>query len=287
MKKKLPSLAVVIPCYNEEATIRQCLGAVLEQSYAPAEIIVVDNNSTDDTVAIVKRLQQTHPVIRLLHEPRQGVQFARNTGLDATDAEIIARIDADSRPQPGWAQAVAEYYRDDEHAQIGSASGTTRYYDLPFQKITGFFTDLFTHRANQRFADEHAVHGANMTLRRSAWRKVRGEVCMRHGIMEDQDLGYHFKQNAIGMGYIEDALLLASGRRLRMSPLRFWRYNQQWWMTYENHGLRADAWRIRVTVWAANAGQAIVWFGLLFHDPVANKFRLLQPFKKRDERVIP
>lgn len=284
---RILNISVVIPAYNEADTIASCLTALVSQIKPGDEVIVVDNNSSDATAEIVRRYSEKQASVRLISEPQQGVQFARNRGFDEAKGDIFGRIDADTIVSAGWIEAVRAYYSLPENEKIGVASGRTGYYDLPFQGMTEFFTDMFTHGANQKLAGTHSIHGANMSLRRSTWEAIRSEVCMNFGIMEDQDLGYHVTQAGYLTGYIPTARVRASGRRMRMSPLRFWKYNRQWWMTYHNHGLYKDARKIRMTVWAANTLQAVIWVGLLFHNPRTNKFGLVRTSDKQEERAIP
>ena len=281
------TLCVVIPCYNEEGGIAACLDALLVQQDALHEIIAVDNNSTDKTASIVRSYSERYPKIRLVTEPQQGVQFARSRGFDEATGTIIGRIDADTIVDPDWAMQVLQYYAEPENANVGIASGRSWYYDLPFRAMTEYFADLFTQRANQKMAKAHSVYGSNMTLRRETWQKIRSEVCMRFGIMEDQDLAYHVVRAGFITGAMPSVRAGVSGRRMRMSPLRYWKYNKQWWMTYYNHGLYADARKIRVTVWIANALQALAWVGLLFHNPKTNTFGIVRRSDKQEERAIP
>lgn len=98
-----PRISVIIPVYNGAAIIGPCLEAVLQQ-HVPREayeIIVVDNGSTDTTVAVVRR----YPV-RLATEPCRSSFAARNTGVRLARGEILAFADADCRPTPQWLPAA-------------------------------------------------------------------------------------------------------------------------------------------------------------------------------------
>ncbi len=100
----LPHVSVVVPLYNEERWVDECVPALLAQDY-PAdryEILVVDNNSTDQSAARVGR----YPRVRLLHEPMQGDYAARNRGIEEAKGEIIAFTDSDTAPRPGWLRAI-------------------------------------------------------------------------------------------------------------------------------------------------------------------------------------
>ena len=64
-------VSVVIPVYNEKKRIKKCLDSLLSQSEKPDEIIVVDNNSTDSTVSIVRKYKG----VNLVHEKKQGIHL--------------------------------------------------------------------------------------------------------------------------------------------------------------------------------------------------------------------
>jgi len=84
----------VVPVHNEETFLKPCLDAVLAQDEPVHEIIVVNNDSIDGTAGI---LATYHDRVTVLDEPRQGVQHARTTGLNAATTPLIGRIDADTR----------------------------------------------------------------------------------------------------------------------------------------------------------------------------------------------
>lgn len=281
----LPTLDVVVPCYNEADTIKTCLDALLDQGDSITRIIIVDNNSTDETVKIVQECQKKNPKITIITELKQGVQFARNAGLNAAKSDVIARIDADTIVQPGWSEAIRKFYG--KYQKVGASSGYSWYYDLPAKRITRFFTQMFSHAANQQFGDAHLIYGSNMSIRRSTWLTIRDEACMINGIMEDQDLGYHVTKAGIKTGYIPNAKAKVSGRRMRMSPLRYWTYNKQWWMTYANHGQHVQAMKIRMIVWLGNFLQALVWIVFQIYNPKTNRYSISYLFERRDERRIP
>lgn len=280
-------VSVVIPTYNEEDTIEECLKALVAQERPLDEIIVVDNNSTDRTVEIVEEFCKKNSYIKLLTEQQQGVQFARSRGFNNATGNIIARIDADTIVDPGWVTAIEEYYSKPEHAKVGVANGRSWYYDLPFPALSEYVADLLTQSTNQRMAKEHSVYGSNMTLRRDAWEKIKDDVCMNFGIMEDQDLGFHVVKAGFITGVIPTARAGVSGRRMRMNPLRFWKYNRQWWMTYYNHGRYSEARKIRLIAWITDVLQAMAWFGLLFHNPKTNRFGFVRSSDRQKERIIP
>jgi glycosyltransferase involved in cell wall biosynthesis len=91
-------ISFVIPCYNEEAHIKDCIRAIRKHVwYIPYEIIVVDNNCTDNTAEIAE-LEGAF----VIKESRKGVVFARQAGYETAKGFLIANIDADSKITDGW-----------------------------------------------------------------------------------------------------------------------------------------------------------------------------------------
>ncbi len=88
-------LSVVLPFYNAEKTLEKAINSVLNQSFINFDFILVNNNSTDNSVEIVKNYVNKDKRIILLHENNQGVTFASNTGMKYASTKYIARTDAD------------------------------------------------------------------------------------------------------------------------------------------------------------------------------------------------
>lgn len=91
MKSKKPLLSVVIPTYNEEKDISDCIQSLLVQTYPRVEIIVVDDGSSDKTREIIKRFKK----VRLIEGEHRGPGFSRNKGARLARGEILVFVDAD------------------------------------------------------------------------------------------------------------------------------------------------------------------------------------------------
>jgi cellulose synthase/poly-beta-1,6-N-acetylglucosamine synthase-like glycosyltransferase len=115
---ELPTVAVIVPVRNGEATIRTCLDALLAQDWPRQvlELIVVDNRSTDATQAVVAQ----YPVRLVEERDVQSSYAARNRGVAESHAELLAFTDADCVPDPGWVRALATAFED--HG-VGLAAG--------------------------------------------------------------------------------------------------------------------------------------------------------------------
>lgn len=94
-----PLVSIVVASYNGERTLRSCLQSLSSLNYAPYEVILVDDGSTDATA----RVASEFPQVRFIrHERNLGLSVARNTGIAAASGEIIAFTDSDCRADEDW-----------------------------------------------------------------------------------------------------------------------------------------------------------------------------------------
>lgn len=88
------NISVIIPTYNRENLIEKCIKSVLEQTYQPTEIIVVDDGSTDKTIDVINKMSS--PIIRvIIGGKNRGAQAARNIGIREAGGDWIAFLDSD------------------------------------------------------------------------------------------------------------------------------------------------------------------------------------------------
>lgn len=176
-------ISVVIPLFNKERTIRRAVESVLSQSVAPAEIIVVDDGSTDGSAAAVENIGS--PSVRLLRQSNAGVSAARNRAAAEATGEFIALLDGDDAWKENYLEEICrliEEYPDcgiyatgfDIIDGMRSVHGNTP----DTEGIIDFFTASLT---------EYVVIPSAATLRRSAFLDAGGfPAGMRMG--EDQYL---------------------------------------------------------------------------------------------------
>src|SRR5688572_1223929 len=103
-----PEVSIVIPTYNRSNLLRDAVNSVLGQkSQTSFEIVVVDNNSKDDTKLVVQSLIQSNPgKVRYVIETKQGNAHARNLGVTNAKGSIIAFIDDDVTVESNWLQVL-------------------------------------------------------------------------------------------------------------------------------------------------------------------------------------
>lgn len=190
-------VSIVIPAYNAEATLGECLDACLRQSHPYTEVIVVDDGSSDATPEIA----QQHPV-RYHRQPNAGPAAARNAGVQLANGDIVAFTDADCVPEPDWiAQLVAGF----DHPKTVAVGGT---YDIR----NG--SSLLARLIHEEIVLRHARFGAevdflgsfNVAYRRDAFEAVGGfDESFRSASGEDNDLAYRLQDYGGVLRFAPDA----------------------------------------------------------------------------------
>lgn len=214
-KESKLKLAFVIPAYNEEALIGDCLTSVVaevERSGADAEIIVVNNASTDRTGEIARSFNG----VKVVDETRKGLVHARAAGLDATTAELVANIDADTIVPAGWIDTVLTEFG--KNPDLVALSGPYIYYDLSLYNralVRMFYYGAYAIYLLNRHVLKvgSMIQGGNFVFKRSAWLEVGGydRTIIFHG--EDTDVARRLSQ----VGPVKWTFRLpmqTSGRRL-------------------------------------------------------------------------
>lgn len=99
-------VSVIIPCFNEEATIRLLLDALYDQTYprGQVEVVIADGRSTDCTVRVIETFQQECPdlPVRVVDNPKRIIPAGVNRAIEAAEGEYIIRMDAHSLPYPDY-----------------------------------------------------------------------------------------------------------------------------------------------------------------------------------------
>jgi len=156
----LPSISVIVPVCNGRQTIVSCLESLLAQEYPQDryEIIIVDNNSSDGTVEIVK----TYPV-QLLVERKQSAHAARNTGIQHAGGELIAFTDADCIAESRWLSELVRPFVEED--TVGVAG---RIAPFPSRSLVAEFLSCTMRHINFDTDEPLAVPTGNVAYRRQA-----------------------------------------------------------------------------------------------------------------------
>ena len=224
-------LSFVIPAHNEENYVGNCIVSIqneLERSSREAEIIVIDNASTDKTAETAKK----HKNVRVISEPTKGLVHARQKGLKEAGGDLLAYLDADCILNDGWIETVfAEF----ENPSIVALSGPRHYYDMP--KFKKFFADNGWWFAPIIYRIVgYMILGGNFVARRDALEKMGGFDTNIKFYGEDTDIARRLSEFG-KVVFRMDFLVQSSGRRLMKEGIfkTYWVYavNFVWQVTFK------------------------------------------------------
>ncbi|KAF2411696.1 hypothetical protein B1729_19040 [Microbacterium sp. B35-04] len=181
-----PRVAVVIPCRNDAAYLDACLTALAAQTHQADVVIVVDNASTDASAAVAR----AHDAV-VVHESSIGIWPAAAHGYDEAlgGADIIARLDADSRPHPDWIARLVRAFVSD--TTLGVLTGGAEFYGgTPLQNYLGEHWYIGGgHYWIKKWLGIPLVFGSNFAMRARVWERVREQVDRDNArIHDDLDL---------------------------------------------------------------------------------------------------
>lgn len=183
MNNKTLTLSIVIPVYNEENYIGQCLKSIADQTIKPDEVIVVDNNSTDGTVQIAKE----YAFVRVLHETHQHQSFAQKKGFDFASGDIFCRIDGDNILPSEWVETIKQEFT--LHPEAIAVTGGPDPYDVVL--VRGSLGIFYTYQFFARLVAGHRMlWGSNFAFRSTAWPAIKSHVALRPDVWEDYDLSF-------------------------------------------------------------------------------------------------
>ena len=95
-----PLISVIVPVYNVEDYLDQCMESIVGQTYPHLEILMVDDGSTDNSGALCDQWAERDQRIRVIHQENGGLSAARNTALDAMSGELVIMVDSDDVLHP-------------------------------------------------------------------------------------------------------------------------------------------------------------------------------------------
>lgn len=162
-----PIISLIICTKNRADQLAECLTHVLNiKSNLPWEVILVDNNSTDNTASIISTFIENFPgIARSVFESRPGNGVGRNTGIVLAKGEILAFTDDDCYVTPDFIDQISDIFSD---ASVGYASGRVLLHDPDDAKITINESSVPDPFPASACLPVGLIQGANMAFRRSA-----------------------------------------------------------------------------------------------------------------------
>jgi glycosyltransferase involved in cell wall biosynthesis len=205
----MPSISVLMPCYNAAETLEDCLESLAAQTHPDFEIVAVDDGSSDATLEILQTRAAAGMPIEVYPRPHGGIISALNHGLAACRGAYVARMDADDRAHPERLEKQAAYL--DSHAEVALVSCQVRAF--PPQNVRGGFrvylewlNGLISHEEILReiFVESPLPHPSVMVRR--DWLQSCGGY-QEHGWPEDYDLWLRMAQAGAVFAKLPEVLL--------------------------------------------------------------------------------
>lgn len=260
-KQKAYALSLIIPAYNEQDYLADCLDSIARQTVRPAEVIVVDNNSTDETLQIAK----SYDFVTVINEKKQHQSYAQYAGFSLAKGDIIGRIDADTVLPETWVEKMLETFEKEPSAIAVTGSGMA--YDIVLKRFGRFIHRSYFRVANM-FAGHVLMWGSNCAFRKSAWDHIKDDMSRRPDIWEDYDLAFCLAKHG-RISLVEGNDVLISYRSAHKPPLQQLKYHIRSIRTFSLHRNRL------VTV-----GFALAWSSILLLGPlVLADYYLLRPVR--------
>lgn len=105
---KEPTITVIVPCHNVAAYLKKCVKSIQTQTYPRLEILLIDDGSTDETLAICNQLANNDNRIRVIHQENKGSSATREIGVKQAKGELITFVDADDWIHPKMYRNMTE-----------------------------------------------------------------------------------------------------------------------------------------------------------------------------------
>lgn len=109
-------ISVVVPVYNAESFLPQCIDSILHQTYKNIEILLIDDGSTDNSGKICDNYSYKYPCCKVFHQSNKGIASARNTGLHYAKGGFIAFVDDDDWLHPQYLEHLYRAIKEGEYA---------------------------------------------------------------------------------------------------------------------------------------------------------------------------
>ncbi len=179
-------VSIVVPTYNAEKTIKDCIESILSIDYKNYEAIFVDDGSTDNTASIIEEYACKSKNIRLIRQKHKGPASARNLGVKMSNGKIIFFTDSDCIVPKNWIQEFLKYFFNNKN--IGAVGGSLKpasvssIYELFDQKRREIL-----YGAEKKFVN--TLPTCNLAVRRDVLSRIGGfDESFKHASAEDYDL---------------------------------------------------------------------------------------------------
>lgn len=233
-------ISVIIPIYNVEAYLEDCIDSIVKQRHKNLEIILIDDGSTDNCSAICDAWAEKDSRIKVIHKVNGGLSDARNAGLEVASGDYIAFVDSDDWILPEMYEKMLFTIKK-EHADICACNIRSCYSDHENEWGCKEYTVGNSEQIlDMLYSDtKYPVSAWNKLYKRECWKELRfpvGKIC------EDAFTTYHLVHNAERIVQIPEAfycyrirpksIMTSNFSIKRMDEEEAWRINYQFVKIY-------------------------------------------------------
>lgn len=182
-----PKITIIVPVYNVEQYLDECVGSIVNQSYRNLEIILVDDGSTDSSADMCDRWADNDSRILTIHQSNSGPSVARNNAIEQCTGNLITFVDSDDTIAP---QYIETLYNNLTNTDADIASVSLNLLAEEQIKKSSPVVTMSSHEAIENILYQHNLENAvaGKLYRRHLWDNVR----FRNGIYyEDLEVFYH------------------------------------------------------------------------------------------------
>lgn len=212
---KPPKISVIVPVYNTETYLRQCIGSLLSQTLEDIEVICVNDGSTDKSLAIIEEYMKKDDRVKLITQENCGIAAARNKGRYLARGEYIAFMNSDDYAKPDMFQKLYESAKEYDTDITMCAVTTLDASSMSFSDVEAYYTlELFNEEYNDRAIRPDETYDFMFRLCVSPWNKI-----YRREFMEKKHItftkGVRFEERLFYM----ESYLSAAAISIVKSPL--------------------------------------------------------------------
>lgn len=128
----MPEVSIIVPVYNSESYLRQCINSILNQTFKDFELVLIDDGSKDESGAILDKYEQEDSRIIVIHKPNSGVSSARNAGIELIKGRYVLFIDSDDYVSDDYIQTMIQNIEGHEWVFSGIRDFASDRRDNPF-----------------------------------------------------------------------------------------------------------------------------------------------------------
>jgi len=193
-----PRVSVIVPVYNRSQLLAQCLASLCAQNYPrdSYEIIVIDDGSTDESAEVARAIGQIwNGELHIISQANGGPSSARNAGITASKADMVAFTDSDCTAAPDWLDSLVSTY----NATQADGVGGPIINNLPHTWVAEYLlaTHFFRHRERKGIVDYLVT--ANVIFKRASLVTIGGFTARKGVWGEDADLSFRLKQSGYSL----------------------------------------------------------------------------------------